>query len=261
MNKSPIYYDKKHVEFLETLWGKGYLSPGGKSEVEKILSGSRIQGKNILDLGCGSGGVTISLCRDFGAQKITGIDIEEPVCEIAKKRVEEFDLGKKIKIIRVEPGTLPFNNNEFDIVFSKDSMVHIKNKELIIKEISRVLKPGGKFLASDWCIRHDSELSTEMAYYLELEDLGFEMASPRLYQNLLLEAGFENIILENRNSWYLEEAQNEVALLSGQLRTVFENKYSKEYTAISIKTWNAMIEVLKTGEHCPHHIKAGKPAR
>jgi hypothetical protein len=43
------------------------------------------------------------------------------------------------------------------------------------------------------------------------------------------------------------------------MRQEFEDISSKQYMDLTIKTWNAMITVLETGEHCPHHIKCKKP--
>ena len=255
-----IYYDQSHIMFLEKLWGQGYLSPGGSQEVCRILSNVRLNSKTVLDIGCGSGGVTTSLVTDHGAKKVIGIDIEEDVCKVAKKRVEDLKLGSQVGIIKVTSGTLPFDDLSFDVVFSKDSIVHIENKEFLSKEIFRVLTNGGYFLCSDWLRESDDEPSPEMLYYLELEDLGFEMASPQRYRDALKLAGFDNIFLDNRNRWYLEQAKEEVLVLSKLNRAEFEKISSKSYMEYTIKTWMAMIKVLETGEHCPHHIRCRKPS-
>ena len=49
---------------------------------------------------------------------------------------------KEIKIQQVKPGPFPFENDEFDIVFSKDSIVHVHDKEKLSEEVFRILKPG-----------------------------------------------------------------------------------------------------------------------
>tara|TARA_Y200000002_G_scaffold346254_1_gene320720 strand:- start:207 stop:986 length:780 start_codon:yes stop_codon:yes gene_type:complete len=259
MNKQQINYDKKHIEFLEKLWGEGYLSPGGSEEVSRILKDVVLSNKVVLDIGSGSGGVTTSLVTAYNAKKVIGIDIEDDVCAVAKDRVERLGLENKINILKVEPGSLPFENESFDLVFSKDSIVHIENKEDLSKEIFRILKSGGQFLCSDWLRSNDREPSPEMIHYLELEDLGFDMASPKRYQRALVAAGFKKIKLENRNSWYLDQAKSEILTLSTFNRDEFEKISSKKYMDLTIKTWDAMINVLKTGEHCPHHIRCTKP--
>ena len=147
----------------------------------------------------------------------------------------------------------------FDIVFSKDSIVHVEKKEELSKEIFRVLKKGGYFLGSDWLSSHDGLPSPEILHYLKLEDLGFDMASPKRYKRALSQAGFQNISLLNRNRWYTKQAKQEVLKLSKRMRQEFEDISSKEYMDLTIETWHAMISVLQTGEHCPHNIKCKKP--
>ena len=255
----PAYYDRKHIEFLEKLWGDGYLSPGGPGEVKRILGNVDLSKATVLDIGCGSGGITVSLVSDYGAQKVIGIDVETDVCQVASQRVKKLGLEKDIDIVKVKPGDFYYDDASFDVVFSKDSIVHIEDKEQLAKEIFRVLKPGGHFLGSDWLRVNDDPPSPEMLHYLKLEDLGFEMASPNRYSRALMKAGFQNIFLSNRNGWYKQKAKQEVLDLSKLMRQEFEEISSKQYMDLTIKTWNAMIAVLETGEHCPHHIKCKKP--
>ena len=85
------------------------------------------------------------------------------------------------------------------------------------------------------------------------------MASPNRYRHALTKAGFQDVFLSNRNRWYTEKAKQEVVDLSKVMRQEFEDISSKEYMDLTIETWNAMIAVLETGEHCPHHIKCKKP--
>ena len=85
------------------------------------------------------------------------------------------------------------------------------------------------------------------------------MASPNRYTHALTEAGFQDVFLSNRNRWYTEKARQEVVKLSKLMRQEFEDISSKKFMDLTVETWNAMITVLETGEHCPHHIKCKKP--
>ena len=48
-------YGKKQIDTLEMIWGEGYLSPGGASEIDLILNDKSLKNKKILDIGCGCG--------------------------------------------------------------------------------------------------------------------------------------------------------------------------------------------------------------
>ena len=79
-------YSDALVDFLEVLWGEGYLSPGGAEEVARVLDGIDLTGRRVLDVGCGSGGIALSLAADYGAAHVTGIDVEDTVLGKAQDR-------------------------------------------------------------------------------------------------------------------------------------------------------------------------------
>lgn len=254
-----VLYGEPEITFLEALWGDGFLSPGGPEEVARTVAGIDLTGTTVIDIGCGSGGATIALVRDHGAGQVIGIDVEGPVCEHARARVARHGLADRIEIRQVEPGALPFDDGSVDIVFSKDSIVHIPDKEALAADVHRVLRPGGWFVASDWLIAHDDEPSPEMAAYIAAEALDFGMASPARYRAALEGAGFVDIELRNRNAWYREVARIELERLTGSERAEFERAVGVEELARQIATWRAMVPVLESGEHCPHHLRARRP--
>ncbi len=255
----PEYTDKL-ITFLETLWGEGYLSPGGADEVRAVVDGFDLTGRNVLDIGCGSGGITLSLAADHGAAKVVGLDVEAPVLAKARERATARGLADQVEFVQVEPGPFPFPDASFDIVFSKDAMIHIADKEALFADIMRILKPGGWLLASDWLIAHDNEPSPEMKHYIDLEGLSFGMASPDRYRRALEAAGFTDVDLRNRNPWYVDVARSELATLEGDLYERAVAAAGTDTVDHNIRTWRAMLTVLETGEHCPHHLRGRKPA-
>src|SRR5436190_16003506 len=105
---------------LELIWGEGFLSPGGPAEISRLLGGRDITGRDVLDIGSGIGGVDIVLVRDYGAGTVIGIDVEKRLVDLAADRSRKLHLDDRIKYQMVEPGPLPFKDNSFDVVFSKD---------------------------------------------------------------------------------------------------------------------------------------------
>ncbi len=252
-------YDLSAMRFLETLWGEGFLSPGGPDEVDRVLEKVTIQGKTGLDIGCGAGGVTLHLVRHHGAAHVTGFDVEGPVVEAARAMAARHGLSDRLTFVRDDPGRLPFDNHSFDFVFSKDAILHVPEKRSLFKDIWRVLKPGAFFAASDWLIGHDDEPSDLMKAYVAAEGLSFHMASPALYRQALEAAGFAEVETRDRNAWYREEAQREIERLGGSMRKKIAAVAGEAYLEKNIRTWTAMKLVLDTGEHRPTHLMAWKP--
>ena len=142
-------YSDALVDFLEVLWGEGYLSPGGAEEVARVLDRVDLTDRHVLDIGCGSGGIALSLAADYGAAHVTGIDVEDTVLGKAQYRAAARGLEGRVEFRKVAPGPLPFADGHFDVVFSKDAIVHIPDKAAVFADIHRVLVPGGQLAASD----------------------------------------------------------------------------------------------------------------
>lgn len=254
------HYDDRIIGFLGRLWGEGFMSPGGVDEVARVLDGLDLAGRRVLDIGSGAGGPTVSLAADHGAATVVGIDVGEAGRSAALALAQRRGVADRVEIQLVEPGRFPFEDESFDVVFSKDSIIHITDKGSLAGEAWRVLRPGGWFVASDWLIAHDDQPSAGMADYLQKEGLDFGMASPTRYETAMVDAGFEHVVLTNRNPWYREVARAELGRLTGPERATFETLAGSDEVARQIETWRAMIVVLDTGEHCPHHFRGRKPA-
>ena len=154
-------YDDDAIRFLEALWGDGYLSPGGPDEVDRVLEGLSLKGKSVLDIGCGSGGITLHLVEKHGAGHATGFDVELPVVEAARRRAAKRGLSGRAIFVHAPPAPCPSPTQSFDMAFSKDALLHVPDKDALFADIFRVLKPGGVFAASNWMIAHDGEPSPD----------------------------------------------------------------------------------------------------
>lgn len=250
-------YDDDFVCLLEAVWGEGFLSPGGAEEVEKIIGDADLHNKCILDIGCGTGGITQFLMNRYQPRSIVGVDVEKSLIGKCRARAAENGMGEELTYQHIGPGPLPFSESSFDIVFTKDSLIHIKDKQSISDEVFRVLKPDGLFLASDW-MSTEGPLSREMKQYIELEDLGFGMGHQREYADAMEKSGFAKIRFNDRNEWYLPIAREETRRLSGELYEKMVSLVGKELVDHEIKTWEALVTVLERGEHRPTHWKASK---
>ncbi len=255
---SDEHYPQRLIDMLEALWGEGFLSPGGSDEVARVLDGHDIAGRSILDIGCGAGGIDIALIRQHGAGYVTGLDVEDTVLTHARRLIDDAGLSGNIGLVKVAPGPLPFPPECFEVVFSKDSIIHIPDKTTLMAEVFRVLKPGGWFIASDWLIGTE-EISPRMAEYIAAEGLDFGMATPARYSDAMTAAGFDSIATTSRNDWYRTQARKELDRLRGEVGEAAARIVGKDFVQQNIGIWERMIPVLDSGEHCPTHLAARKP--
>ncbi len=102
------HYPPRLITMLEAIWGNGFLSPGGPDEVARVIGAHDIRGMTILDIGCGAGGIDLALLRNHGAGHVLGIDVEDSVLTRALQLIAEADLTRRIGLVKVAPGPLPF---------------------------------------------------------------------------------------------------------------------------------------------------------
>ncbi len=252
------HYPQQMIDMLEALWGEGFLSPGGPEEVARVLLGHDIVGRTVLDIGCGAGGIDVALVSRHGAGYVTGLDVEDPVLSHARRLVDRSGLSNRIGLVKAAPGPLPFPPDCFEVVFSKDSIIHIADKRALMADVFRVLVPGGWFIASDWLIGTE-DISPRMAEYIAAEGLDFGMATAARYVAAMESAGFESIRTTSRNQWYCTQARAELVRLKGDTGQKAAQIVGEAFVRQNIDVWERMIPVLDSGEHCPTHLAARKP--
>jgi SAM-dependent methyltransferase len=256
----PGEYDEGMQALLQIIWGDGFLSPGGAAEVARLLEGSDIAGCTLLDIGCGLGAVDEVLIKDYGAASVTGIDVDPSLLAAMQARIERANLTDRIRGQRVSGGPLPFADGSFDVVFSKDSLVQIPDKAAIFAEVRRVLRPGGRFIASDWLRGDGAGYSAEMMEFFRLEGIAYNMASLAESAAALRTAGFDAIEVRDRHDWYLDLAQRELNAMEGPLQATIVNRIGPDRARHFIDNWRQLVVVLKRGELRPGHLKAVRPA-
>ena len=254
-------YDDALVAVLEAVWGEGYMSPGGPDEIRMIVEGATLTGKAVLDLGCGTGGITRFLAEAYRPARIVGIDVDAGLVARATEGATKAGLGNGPTFQTVTPGPLPFPDSSFDVVFSKDAMVHIADKESLFAEIFRVLRPGGLIAAGDWMSSTDGPFSAAMTDYLEAEGLGFGIGSPAGYQSAMAQAGFCDIRMIDRNEWYRPVAHREYEAVAGPLYDQLVARVGKAFIDHEIEVWRTLTLVVDSGELRPGHLQARKPGR
>lgn len=102
-----------------------------------------IKNKKLLEVACGSGAQALLFCRN-GAE-LTAIDISEKSVAETKKVLMENNF-KQVPLKKMDAETLSFKENTFDLVYFNSLLMHIKDKDKVISESLRVLKPGGKLI-------------------------------------------------------------------------------------------------------------------
>jgi ubiquinone/menaquinone biosynthesis C-methylase UbiE len=155
-------------------------------------------GTNVLDLGCGTGTLTIMLKRAAPAASVTGLDPDPRILSIAREKAART--GTRIQWEQGTACELPYPDHSFDVVVSSLVVHHLPTagKLLAFREVHRILRPGGKFHIADFGPSYGAltRLQAAIGRHLEhaddnfggripafLERAGFAGASAAAYMN------------------------------------------------------------------------------
>ena len=152
-------------------------------------------GERVLDLGCGPGDGSATLA-EIGAS-ITGVDFSRQMIDVARRR------HPKIAFHDANAEALPFEDKTFDAVVANCVVHHLARPIVVFKEVSRVLKPGGRFAFVVWGALEEQTgfgvffAAVQTHHNAEALPHGplFGVTDRSLYEAMLGEAGFKEVRL------------------------------------------------------------------
>ncbi len=147
----------------------------------------------MLDIGCGGGATLQRLLKRSKDAKVYGIDISEESVAKAKK-INADVLDKQVFVTQGSAEKLPYDDGMFDVVTAVETVYFWPNLPHCLKEVRRVLKPGGRFAIMIEVLDSDSVWTNVVE--------GMTAYSPDELQKMLNEAGFIQIELHSKKPSY-----------------------------------------------------------
>lgn len=150
----------------------------------------------VLDVGCGTGELLRRLAAKYPDAVLAGLD---PVAEMLAVAADKLGGTRDLRIGYAD--ALPWNSGSFDVVVSCNMFHYITHPVAALREMARVLRPGGTIVLTDWC---DDYIACRVCnLYLRLTNRAFYKTYRRAEcLDLLRRAGFRDVKLERyKISW------------------------------------------------------------
>jgi ubiquinone/menaquinone biosynthesis C-methylase UbiE len=142
-------YDGAGGILWEMLMGE-QIHVGGEAETDVLAEKAGITSDtHLLDVCSALGGPARHLASKYGC-RVTGLDATQRMYEEAIRRTEEAGLADRIVYKLGNALDMPFRAATFDVVWGQDAWCYITDKERLIQECARVVKPGGTVAFTDW---------------------------------------------------------------------------------------------------------------
>ena len=123
----------------------------GTSFKKKVLERTQLKNsERLLDVGCGTATLLIAAKSRYPDSQVIGIDADDRVLDIARKKIQDNNL--EVEVVQARAEHLPFPSSSFDVVVSTLIFHHLPTeiKQLAMREIYRVLRQDGRFLLADF---------------------------------------------------------------------------------------------------------------
>jgi ubiquinone/menaquinone biosynthesis C-methylase UbiE len=209
----------------EMLMGE-QIHVGGENETTILAQKAGIKKESfVLDICSALGGPARHLARKYGC-RVTGLDATQKMIDEAIKRTKNESFSNLIDYRLGNALDLPFKSETFDVVWGQDAWCYITDKEKLIAESYRVLKPGGIIAFTDW-------LQVGNMSQKEWSDLNSFMAFPYMetlngYENLLKTKGFKILEKEDLSKDFTKHCQIYQTILRKDLKEPIIKNYNQE---------------------------------
>ena len=112
--------------------------------ITRVFGERAIEQQEILEVGCGGG----LICEQLARRKATmvGIDPSQEALEVARAHAQQAGLGQSIFYEQGYAEALPYADGSFSVIVCLDTLEHVRDLKATIREIARVLAPGGVFV-------------------------------------------------------------------------------------------------------------------
>jgi SAM-dependent methyltransferase len=216
-----INWSPARCEVVQRLWGDGFSSPGEAEHVMMLVKPLGLDEKqSVLDLNPGLGGSTRVIAESTGSW-VTGLESDADLVAAGMELSVKAGMAKKAAVELFTPPRIDLEGRAMDAVISKEALYAMPEKEILLEEIYKALKPTGQVLFTDYMLPTDDSKSAGLDAWL-----GAERPTPIPWSNEQTVSRLKDIGFEIRVN---EDITDQVK-------------------SLVIKSWSGLIAGLKPGQ-------------
>ncbi|PON79127.1 Phosphoethanolamine N-methyltransferase [Trema orientale] len=237
-----VQYKCSGILRYERVFGPGYVSTGGVETTKEFVEKLDLKpGQKVLDVGCGIGGGDFYMAENFDVE-VVGIDLSINMISLALERAIGLKCSVEFEVADCTKKEYP--DNSFDVIYSRDTILHIQDKPTLFRSFYKWLKPGGKVLISDYC-KSAGTPSIEFSKYIKQR--GYDLHDVQAYGQMLRDAGFGDVTAEDRTDQFIAVLQRELDAIEKE-KDEFITDFSEEDYNDIVGGWKAKLIRSTTGE-------------
>ena len=225
----------------EKVFGYNFVSTGGIKTAQELFSEIDLTpGAKVLDIGSGLGGSAFFIEENYAA-KVTGIDLSSNMIQLSNQRASYRN--SKVQFILGDCTQMEFEPESFNLIYSRDSLLHVQDKTTLFQKIKDWLKPSGKVLITDYCCG-SSDWSREFSDYVQKRN--YTLHDVQTYKHLLEKSGLKIIQGYDNTKRFVVALEAELQHLISIKEEFLQNFTQHDYEDL-IQGWEKKITRAKQG--------------
>jgi len=225
----------------EKVFGYNFVSTGGIKTAQELFSEIDLTpGAKVLDIGSGLGGSAFFIEENYAA-KVTGIDLSSNMIQLSNQRASYRN--SKVQFILGDCTQMEFEPESFNLIYSRDSLLHVQDKTTLFQKIKDWLKPSGKVLITDYCCG-SSDWSREFSDYVQKRN--YTLHDVQTYKHLLEKSGLKIIQGYDNTKRFVVALEAELQHLISMKEEFLQNFTQHDYEDL-IQGWEKKITRAKQG--------------
>lgn len=238
-------YSRHSILRYEKIFGEGFVSSGGLGLTRSFFDRLELpKGIRVLDIGSGLGGAAFYLAQHYDAS-VVGVDLSPVMVEIAKERAHHLGCTQ-VQFHLKDVHHMKFAEHSFDLIWSRDALLHVPEKQTLFSLLLPWLAPGGQIVISDYA-QGTQTLSQDFQQYVL--DSGYHLLGVEQYGQLLRDSGFDKVRSENWSQQFVEILRAEQNTLLEQ-REQFLTHFSNKDLDYLVERWERKIRFCHQGDMC-----------
>lgn len=193
------------------------------------------------------------MAKTYGVE-VLGMDLSSNMVEIAMERAV-IEKNPQVQFEIADATRRIFPEASFDVVYSRDTILHISDKEALFKRFCSWLKPGGKLLITDYCC---GEQPWSPVFEEYVKQRGYILYTPEGYGQLLKKAGFVRVQALDRTEQFVQVLNKELARTQ-EMKQEFLESFSEEDYNYIIEGWKEKLHRCSLGDQRWGLFLAEKP--
>ncbi|WP_027370921.1 methyltransferase domain-containing protein [Desulfovermiculus halophilus] len=236
-------YSTTGIYRYEWIFGPGFLGYGEPQVTRQIIEEMNWQpGIRVLDVGSGLGGPAFLMATEYKA-RVTGVDLTQQIVDIANQRLQAKDIPD-VSFLQGDIHQMDWGEGAFDVIWSRETLLHVPDKDALFQKFYRWLAPGGKVMITDYARKPGQGCDQFESY---IQESGYPLLQLERYGDHIRQAGFEQVQIQDKTDLLISILQDQLHRLDSR-KEEFIAEFSEDDYAYLRSRWKLKLECCQDGD-------------